>query len=299
MYDILVVGAGTAGLSAGIYGVRQNKSVLILEANTLGGQIINTPDIENYFDFAMGLYQQAIDLGVEYRQARVASIEDAGDHKIAVLEDGDRIASRTIILATGAKNRPLGLAHEKEWIGRGISYCATCDGMFYRKKIVAVNGGGNTALEDAEFLSNIVEKVYVIHRRDQFRGEPVRVEKLRARENVEFVLNANITALLGQDRLKALEVTDKITGEKRIIKVNGLFVAIGQAPENMIFSNVVGLDKGGYIVAGEDCRTNVDGIFAAGDTRTKTVRQLTTAASDGAVAALAAVAYIHDNEMSA
>ncbi len=307
MYDILVVGAGTAGLSAGIYGVRQNKSVLILEANTFGGQIINTPDIENYpgiahtsgFDFAMGLYQQAIDLGVEYRQARVASIEDAGDHKIAVLEDGDRIASRTIILATGAKNRPLGLAHEKEWIGRGISYCATCDGMFYRKKIVAVNGGGNTALEDAEFLSNIVEKVYVIHRRDQFRGEPVRVEKLWARENVEFVLNANITALLGQDRLEALEVTDKITGEKRIIKVNGLFVAIGQAPENMIFSNVVGLDKGGYIVAGEDCRTNVDGIFAAGDTRTKTVRQLTTAASDGAVAALAAVAYIHDNEMSA
>lgn len=307
MYDILVVGAGTAGLSAGIYGVRQNKSVLILEANTFGGQIINTPDIENYpgiahtsgFDFAMGLYQQAIDLGVEYRQARVAAIEDAGDHKIAVLEDGDRIASRTIILATGAKNRPLGLAHEKEWIGRGISYCATCDGMFYRKKIVAVNGGGNTALEDAEFLSNIVEKVYVIHRRDQFRGEPVRVEKLRARENVEFVLNTNITALLGQDRLEALEVTDKITGEKRIIKVNGLFVAIGQAPENMIFSNVVGLDKGGYIVAGEDCKTNVDGIFAAGDTRTKTVRQLTTAASDGAVAALAAVAYIHDNEMSA
>lgn len=307
MYDILVVGAGTAGLSAGIYGVRQNKSVLILEANTFGGQIINTPDIENYpgiahtsgFDFAMGLYQQAIDLGVEYRQAKVAAIEDAGDHKIAVLEDGDRIASRTIILATGAKNRPLGLAHEKEWIGRGISYCATCDGMFYRKKIVAVNGGGNTALEDAEFLSNIVEKVYVIHRRDQFRGELVRVEKLRARENVEFVLNANITALLGQDRLEALEVTDKITGEKRIIKVNGLFVAIGQAPENMIFSNVVGLDKGGYIVAGEDCKTNVDGIFAAGDTRTKTVRQLTTAASDGAVAALAAVAYIHDNEMSA
>ena len=307
MYDILVVGAGTAGLSAGIYGVRQNKSVLILEANTFGGQIINTPDIENYpgiahtsgFDFAMGLYQQAIDLGVEYRQARVASIEDAGDHKIAVLEDGDRIASRTIILATGAKNRPLGLAHEKEWIGRGISYCANCDGMFYRKKIVAVNGGGNTALEDAEFLANIVEKVYVIHRRDQFRGEPVRVEKLRARENVEFVLNANITALLGQDRLEALEVTDKITGEKRIIKVNGLFVAIGQAPENMIFSNIVGLDKGGYIVAGEDCKTNVDGIFAAGDTRTKTVRQLTTAASDGAVAALAAVAYIHDNEMSA
>ena len=163
MYDILVVGAGTAGLSAGIYGVRQNKSVLILEANTFGGQIINTPDIENYpgiahtsgFDFAMGLYQQAIDLGVEYRQARVASIEDAGDHKIAVLEDGDRIESRTIILATGAKNRPLGLAHEKEWIGRGISYCANCDGMFYRKKIVAVNGGGNTALEDAEILSNI------------------------------------------------------------------------------------------------------------------------------------------------
>lgn len=307
MYDILVVGAGTAGLSAGIYGVRQNKSVLVLEANIYGGQIINTPDIENYpgiahtsgFDFAMGLYQQAVGLGVEYRQARVTSIEDAGDHKIAVLEDGERIASRTMILATGAKNRPLGLEHEEEWVGKGISYCATCDGMFYRKKVVAVNGGGNTALEDAEFLSNIVKKVYVIHRRDQFRGEAARVEKLRARENVEFVLNSNITALLGQDRLEAIEVTDKVSGEKRMIELDGLFVAIGQMPENMIFSNVVGLDKGGYIIAGEDCRTNVEGIFAAGDTRTKTVRQLATAASDGAVAALAAVSYIQDKEMSA
>ncbi len=307
MYDILVVGAGTAGLSAGIYGVRQNKSVLVLEANIYGGQIINTPDIENYpgiahtsgFDFAMGLYQQAVGLGVEYRQARVTSIEDAGDHKVAVLEDGERIASRTIILATGAKNRPLGLEHEEEWVGKGISYCATCDGMFYRKKVVAVNGGGNTALEDAEFLSNIVKKVYVIHRRDQFRGEAARVEKLRARENVEFVLNSNITALLGQDRLEAIEVTDKVSGEKRMIELDGLFVAIGQMPENMIFSNVVGLDQGGYIIAGEDCRTNVEGIFAAGDTRTKTVRQLATAASDGAVAALAAVSYIQDKEMSA
>lgn len=307
MYDILVVGAGTAGLSAGIYGVRQNKSVLVLEANIYGGQIINTPDIENYpgiahtsgFDFAMGLYQQAVGLGVEYRQARVTSIEDAGDHKVAVLEDGERIASRTIILATGAKNRPLGLENEEEWVGKGISYCATCDGMFYRKKVVAVNGGGNTALEDAEFLSNIVKKVYVIHRRDQFRGEAARVEKLRARENVEFVLNSNITALLGQDRLEAIEVTDKVSGEKRMIELDGLFVAIGQMPENMIFSNVVGLDQGGYIIAGEDCRTNVEGIFAAGDTRTKTVRQLATAASDGAVAALAAVSYIQDKEMSA
>ena len=300
MYDILVVGAGTAGLSAGIYGVRQNKSVLVLEASNYGGQIINTPDIENYpgiahtsgFDFAMGLYKQATDLGVAYRQARVTAIESREDHKVAVLEDGDHIAARTIILATGAKNRPLGLAHEQEWIGKGISYCATCDGMFYRKKIVAVNGGGNTALEDAEFLAAIAEKVYVIHRREQFRGEALRVERLRAKENVEFILNANITALLGQDRLEALEITDKISGDKRTIAVNGLFVAIGQKPENMIFSNVVSLDEGGYIVAGEDCKTNVDGIFAAGDTRTKTVRQLATAAGDGAVAALAAVAYI-------
>lgn len=300
MYDILVVGAGTAGLSAGIYGVRQNKSVLVLEASNYGGQIINTPDIENYpgiahtsgFDFAMGLYKQATDLGVAYRQARVTAIESREDHKVAVLEDGDRIAARTIILATGAKNRPLGLAHEQEWIGKGISYCATCDGMFYRKKIVAVNGGGNTALEDAEFLAAIAEKVYVIHRREQFRGEALRVERLRAKENVEFILNANITALLGQDRLEALEITDKISGDKRTIAVNGLFVAIGQKPENMIFSNVVSLDEGGYIVAGEDCKTNVEGVFAAGDTRTKTVRQLATAAGDGAVAALAAVAYI-------
>ncbi len=301
MYDIIIVGAGTAGMSAAIYGVRAGKSVLMIEAESYGGQIINTPEIENYpgirqtsgFEFAQGLYEQAEALGAEYKAARVSAIEDQGKVKVVVTEDGERIEAKAVILATGAKNRPLGIEREQELTGAGVSYCATCDGMFYRKKDVAVNGGGNTALEDAEFLSNICNKVYLIHRRDQFRGDEVEVEKLRSKENVEFVLDSTIVELKGDDRLSAVVTENKFTHEQREIPVSGLFVAIGQVPENTVFSNLISVDQTGYIIAGEDCRTNADGIFTAGDCRTKTVRQLTTAASDGAVAALAASEYIN------
>ena len=199
---------------------------------------------------------------------------------------------KAIIIATGAKNRPLGLDREAELVGGGVSYCATCDGAFYKKRPVAVNGGGNTALEDALFLSNYCSKVYLIHRRDTFRGEVKQVEQLKAKDNIEFVLNSTVTALLGEDQVEGIEVTDKITGEKRTLQVDGLFIAIGQMPENAVFAPLIELDTAGYVVAGEDCKTNVEGIYAAGDCRTKTVRQLTTAAADGAVAALAACAYI-------
>ncbi len=295
MYDIIIVGAGTAGLSAAIYGVRAGKSVLVLEANVYGGQIINTPEIENYpgikqvsgYEFATGLYEQAIGLGAELRYERVLSIEDHGDYKIVHTNQSD-YECKAIILATGAKNRPLGLEHENEWIGAGISYCATCDGAFYRGRDVAVAGGGNTALEDAIFLSNYCNKVYVIHRRDQFRGEQKLLEILKKKENVEFVLNTNITKLIGTDGLDAVEVEMKDSNEKREITIDGLFVAIGQMPENAVFANLINLDQSGYIIAKEDCYTNVKGIYTAGDCRTKTVRQLTTAAADGAIAALAA-----------
>ncbi|MBR3516701.1 MAG: thioredoxin-disulfide reductase [Lachnospiraceae bacterium] len=298
MYDIIIIGAGTAGLSAAIYGLRAGKKVLVLEQLSYGGQIVNTPEIENYpgiknisgFDFATGLYEQATALGAEVRYEQVTGIADGAEKQVTTTEG--TYSCKAIIIATGAKNRPLGLEREEELIGGGVSYCATCDGAFYKNRPVAVNGGGNTALEDALFLSNSCSKVYLIHRRDSFRGEAKQVEQLRAKENVEFVLNATVTALLGEDQVEGVEVTDKITGEKRTMQVDGLFIAIGQMPENAVFAPLIKLDEAGYVVAGEDCRTNVEGIYAAGDCRTKTVRQLTTAAADGAVAALAACAYI-------
>lgn len=298
-YDIVIVGAGTAGLSAAIYAVRAGKSVIVLEATTHGGQIVNTPEVENYpgikkisgFEFANNLYEQAKSLGAEVVYEKVIGIEVNGEEKIVHTAKEDYQA-KAVILATGAKNRPLGLEHEKEWIGAGISYCATCDGMFYRGKDVAVAGGGNTALEDAIFLTNYCRKVYIIHRRDAFRGEEKLLQTLKEKPNVEFVLNANITRLIGEDGVDGVEVEDKNTHEKRVLDVMGLFVAIGQMPENSEFINVVDLDKGGYIEAKEDCKTKTKGIFTAGDCRTKKVRQLATAASDGAIAALAACEYI-------
>lgn len=299
MNDIIIIGAGTAGLSAAIYARRAGKKALILEALSYGGQIINTPEVENYpgiknisgFDFATGLYEQAAALGAEIEYVRVTGIESNADgSKTVHTTDGDR-ECKAVIIATGAKNRPLGIDREEELTGSGISYCATCDGAFYKKKSVAVNGGGNTAIEDAGFLSNFCSKVYVIHRRDEFRADVHEVEKLKAKENVEFILDSEVTALLGDDELTGIEVTNKKTGEKKELEISGLFIAIGQMPDNTAFASVVNLDEKGYIIGKEDCLTNTPGVFTAGDCRTKAVRQLTTAAADGAVAALAAAAY--------
>lgn len=300
MFDLIIVGAGTAGLSAAIYGVRAGKSVLVLEGAAYGGQIINTPEIENYpgikkisgFEFATNLYNQAKELGAEIRFEKVLSVQEKNGHKIVVTKDKEYEA-KAVILATGAKNRNLGIEKEQELVGKGVSYCATCDGMFYRGKVVAVNGGGNTAVEDATFLSEYVEKVYVIHRRDSFRADKAEVDRLVAKKNVELVLNSTIKALESDaSGLTGILVVDK-DGKERRIQVDGLFVAIGQAPDNEAFRNKVDLDGKGYISAGEDCSTKTAGIFTAGDCRTKAVRQLATAASDGAVAALAAVNYIN------
>ena len=300
MFDLIIVGAGTAGLSAAIYGVRAGKSVLVLEGAAYGGQIINTPEIENYpgikkisgFEFATNLYNQAKDLGAEIRFEKVLSVQEKNGYKIVVTKDKEYEA-KAVILATGAKNRNLGIEKEQELVGKGVSYCATCDGMFYRGKVVAVNGGGNTAVEDATFLSEYVEKVYVIHRRDSFRADKAEVDRLVAKKNVELVLNSTIKALESNaSGLTGILVVDK-DGKERRIQVDGLFVAIGQAPDNEAFRNEVDLDSKGYISAGEDCSTKTAGIFTAGDCRTKAVRQLATAASDGAVAALAAVNYIN------
>lgn len=292
MKDVIIIGAGTAGLTAAIYALRSGKSVLVLEQGNYGGQIINTPKVENYpgieqisgYEFASGLFRQAEKLGMEYRSEKVVAIRP---DKTVETSEGSYQA-KALILATGAKNRPLGIENEEAYTGRGLSYCATCDGMFFRGKKVAVTGGGNTALEDAAFLSNYCERVYLIHRRDTFRGEEKLVSELRERENVEFLLNKTVQGLEGEPTLQAIILHDTITGGETRLEVNGLFVAIGQMPETEVFAGLVERDEKGYIVAGEDCRTSVGGIFAAGDCRKKTVRQLTTAAADGAVAALAA-----------
>ncbi len=299
MYDIIVVGAGTAGLSAAIYGVRAGKKVLVLEEKSYGGQIINTPEVENYpgiknisgFEFATNLYEQAKSLGAEIAYERVKQILD-GEDKKQVITGEKTYEAKSVIIATGAKNRPLGLEREKEFIGAGVSYCATCDGMFFRGKDVAVVGGGNTALEDTTFLSNYCNKVYLIHRRDEFRGDEHSVNRLKQKENVEFVMESRVTELAGEGRLDAITVEHIPTGELRNISVAGLFVAIGQMPDNEAFRELIDVDVAGYICATEDCKTKVPGVFTAGDCRTKTVRQLTTAAADGAVAALAACEYI-------
>ena len=299
MFDIIIIGAGTAGLSAAIYGLRAGKEVLVLEEASYGGQIINTPEVENYpgiknisgFDFATGLFEQAKALGAQVKYEKVVAFENLPDKKVVRTAKGE-YESRAVILATGAKPRPLGLSNEKKLIGSGISYCANCDGMFYRGKVVAVNGGGNTAVEDAAFLSAIAKKVYIVHRRDAFRADQANVDILRSKENVEFVLNSTISELVEEfGGLKAIRVVDKISKETREIPVDGLFVAVGNVPENQVFAQAVELDSAGYIKAGEDCRTSAEGIFAAGDTRTKTVRQLATAAGDGAVAGTLAAEY--------
>ena len=303
MIDVLIIGAGPAGLSAAIYVQRSGKQALCLEEKMVGGQIVNTPEIANYpgikmvsgFEFSMGLYEQATELGaqVEYeRAAKIEKLEGEEDGFKVITESGKEYETRTVIIATGAKNRHLGIDKEEAFTGKGISYCATCDGAFYKKKDVAVNGGGNTALEDALFLSNYCNKVYIIHRRDEFRGEPKNLEAVKKKENVEFILNSTVIDLKGEKSVEAVTVKNKITGEETDIPVSGLFIAIGQEPDNKGFMDVADLDPAGYVAADESCTTKTPGIFVAGDCRTKAVRQLTTAASDGAVAALAACAYI-------
>lgn len=300
MYDIIIIGAGPAGLTAGIYASRASKSVLILEALSYGGQIINTPDIENYptelhisgVEFATKLYNQAKELGSTIKFQKVIEIKNNKDYK-EVITTKESFKSKAVIIATGCENRKLGLPLEDELVGKGISYCATCDGNFYKNKTVAVVGGGNTALEDALYLSDIAKVVYLIHRREEFRADQKTVSQLKERKNVEFILNSNVTKLNKNEKLESIEVTNK-DGETKTINLDGLFVAIGRIPENENFSKIVNVDESGYIIASENCLTNVEGIFVAGDNRTKNVRQLVTATSDGAVASLEAIKYINN-----
>ncbi len=301
LYDIIIIGAGPAGLTSAIYAKRANKNVLVLEAKNYGGQIINTLDIENYpanehisgFDFATNLYNQAKNLGAEIKFEKVVDINNLGKEK-EVITTKNKYKTKTIIIATGSENRKLGLPNEDEFVSKGISYCATCDGAFYKKKTVAVVGGGNTALEDALYLADLASKVYLIHRRDEFRGEESTINLLKEKDNVEFLYNSNVTKLNTKDRLESIEVTSN-DGETRTIDVDALFIAIGRIPENQNFAKLINLDNAGYIISNEYCHTNVEGIFVAGDNRVKELRQLVTATSDGAIAAVEAIKYINSS----
>ena len=288
MYDVIVIGAGTAGMTAGIYARRAGKTVLIIEKKNYGGQIINTPEVENYpgiskvsgFTFANNLYNQTRELGAEFKFEEV-------------IKNKTKYQGKTVIIATGAKNRPLGVNNEDKLTGAGVSYCATCDGAFFRGKDVAVVGGGNTALEDALFLSDYCNLVYVVHRRNEFRGEKGLTDILKEKGNVKFVFDSVVKSIKGEQSVEGLEILNVKKNTLSEIKVQGAFIAIGQMPDNEKISDMVELDGKGYIKADETCTTNTEGVFVAGDCRTKQVRQLTTAASDGAVAALAACSYIN------
>lgn len=305
MYDILIVGAGPAGMTAAIYGQRGGKKTIVFDKLSYGGQVINTAEVANYpgipnmtgLDFADKTYNQMKDLGAEMSYEEISEIRDADKSiKTVITTSGKEYQCKAIIIATGSSPRPLGVENEDRFRGAGISYCATCDGAFFRDKTVAVCGGGNTALEDAEVLSDIAEKVYLVHRRDEFRADATNVKRVKSKKNVELVLDSVVTTIKGERFIQGIEVENKKTGEKRELKIDGLFVAIGQMPENEIFKDIVKLNKAGYIESGEDCVTGTDGIFAAGDCRAKKVRQITTAVSDGAIAALAAIEHINKTE---
>lgn len=288
MYDIIIIGAGPSGMSAALYALRANKKVLLLEKECFGGQIINASSIENYpalsnvsgYDFATNLYNQIKSLGVILKYEEVLEVTDRKE----VITRKDTYKGKNIIIATGLKKRKLNLENEDKLLGSGISYCATCDGNFYKNKKVAVVGGGNTALEDALYLSNIASKVYLIHRRDKFRGEKKLISEVKEKNNIELILNTNITKIIGTDNLNSIEITDNRNNISKL-EIEGLFIAIGNIPDNNRFKNIIDLDENGYIIANANLKTKTDNIYVAGDTRVKTLRQLVTATSDGAIAA--------------
>ena len=298
-YDIIVVGGGPAGMTAALYGARAGKSVLLLEGEALGGQILQSQRIENYpalpesdgYTFAENLKSQILSAGVTVESLFAERLCKA-DGGFCVTAAGRELLGRSVILATGLKHKKLNVPGESTLIGRGVSFCATCDGMFFRKKEVAVVGGGNTAVQDALVLAEYCARVYLIHRRNELRAERALAERMAKKENIVFVGDTVIEEIVGNDRLEYLTLKNLKTEESSSLAVAGLFEAIGYQPQNEIFRDAVALDEDGYFITDESCATSLYGVFAAGDGRAKNVRQLTTATADGTVAALSCVAYL-------
>lgn len=301
MLDTIIIGAGPAGMAAGIYAARAELSHLVLESGLMsGGQIVNTSEVDNYpglkgiggFELAMKFREHCDGCGVQFQDGKVVKVEKQENGFSVVLEDGTSLSSKTVLFATGAKHRMLGVPGETEFAGSGVSYCATCDGAFFRGKEVAVVGGGDVAIEDALFLARICKKVYLVHRRDEFRAAKTLVNRLRACDNVEFVLKATPARVEGTGKVECL-VVNTDAGEREL-PVSGVFVAVGMLPNTELLQGLVSLNESGYVVAGEDCKTDVPGVFAAGDLRTKHLRQVVTAAADGATAIYEIEAYLNE-----
>ena len=296
MYDLIVIGSGPAGLSAAVYGKRAGLDLLVLEKNPMsGGQVLNTYEVDNYlgmpgmdgFDMGTRFREHADKLGVEFMEATALSLEDRGGHKLIRTDQGE-LEAKTVILATGAVHAMLGAPGEERLGGRGVSYCATCDGAFFRGRTVAVVGGGDVALEDAIYLARTSEKVYLIHRRDELRGAMVLQQELKGLPNVEILYSHVVEEILGEDTVEAVTLKDCRTEETVRLPVDGVFVAVGIRPQTELVRGLAACDEGGYVLAGEDCATDVPGLFVAGDVRRKPLRQIVTAVADGANAAVSA-----------
>lgn len=301
MYDIIIIGAGPAGLTAAIYAARAEKRVLILEKETFGGQITFSPKVENYpglgvvsgNELADKFLEQVMSYGVDIELCEALDVRDIDGVKVVETTAGD-FESKAVIIASGSKHRHLGLDGEEELIGEGVSYCAVCDGAFFKGKVVAVIGGGNTALQDAVLLSELCSRVTIVQNLPTLTGEAKLEKKLSERGNVNFIFNTVVTGLIGEKSLYAIKLKNVQTGDESELRVDGMFVAIGQVPENEPFERVAALDQRGYIESDETCKTKTPGVFVAGDCRTKRIRQVTTATADGTTAALAAINYIDE-----
>ena len=296
MYDLIIIGSGPAGLSAAIYGKRAGLNLLVLEKNPMsGGQVLNTYEVDNYlglpgmdgFDMGTKFREHADKLDVEFREAAALSLEDRGGHKLVRTDQGE-LEAKTVILATGAVHALLGVPGEERLSGKGVSYCATCDGAFFRGRTVAVVGGGDVALEDAIYLARSCEKVYLVHGRDELRGAMVLQQELKALPNVEILYSHVVEEIMGEEAVEAVTLKDRKTEKSFRLPVAGVFVAVGIRPQTELVQGLAACDESGYVLAGEDCATDVRGLFAAGDVRRKPLRQIVTAVADGANAAVSA-----------
>lgn len=304
MYDLIIVGAGPAGLSAAVYGMRAGLELLVIEQLSMGGgQVVNTYEVDNYlglpgingFDLGQKFRAHADGFGTVFQSGKVVAVRDEGDRKVVETADGARYEARALILAGGAEHAKLGVPGEKTYRGQGVSYCATCDGAFFKGRDVAVVGGGDVAVEDAVYLARFCRKVFLIHRRDSLRAAKILQEKLFSCDNVEVVWDSALKEIHGTDGLVEGVTIHRIKEEQdQKLAVEGVFIAVGMKPNTEAYRGTLSCDEGGYLVAGEDCKTNVPGIFAAGDIRTKTLRQIVTAVSDGACAVASAEKYLRN-----
>lgn len=304
MYDLIIIGSGPAGLSAAVYGMRAGLHLLVIEEKPMsGGQVLNTYEVDNYlglsgisgFDMGMKFKEHADAAGTEFRTAAVTAIVDGGQVKKVETADGTTYEARALILATGAEHASLGVEGEEAFRGIGVSYCATCDGAFFKGRDVAVVGGGDVAAEDAIYLARMCRKVFLIHRRDSLRAAKSLQDRLMGCDNVEVLWNRTVSSIYGSDLVEGVKLEHVTEHRQEELPVEGVFIAVGMHPNTQAFRDNVSCDERGYVIAGEDCATNVPGIFAAGDIRTKQVRQIVTAVADGACAIASAERYLNES----